>query len=574
MLQSISPVTVGEWYHVAAVKTLDAMALYVNGELQESKPLPVDYTDDDTSDVVIGQYPAEPASAMYGLVDEVEIFARALSQAEIQAIYNAGSEGKCMSSEPTLIVVKNGSGSCTVTSYPSGIDCGSDCSESYPEGIEVTLSVSPDPGSVFGGWSGGGCSGIDGCVVSTTTNTTMVTVTCNHFGVALLSPNDGEIFGPCSMIASYQPTFNWASTETFGSYNIRVSISSTDFKTDENLLLSAQVSGTKFKWRPDITSWLKIMKKSYNRGSVRDIYWKVIGKRLDGTKIESRVWRFQVEPAQPVSMIDPPDALDSGIAPALSFNANCNVNFMLEFSPLADFSDPEQMMGFPSSVKDPIDNPVMENTLTWDQWTVVKKRLGAQGYFRVRAWDTINRETLSEIGSIQIYYFLVGNWDISGTETVRVVLDGQSEEGTFSVYDYFTFYLDRRKFSMINLKKGKWKELPNDKYTITFPYDYLASFFERQLEDQLGVNVNIRVTAFSMGGTEKRPEDTIKGKMSLKMSIDIPYYDASGTISDYITYTGYRMSAGYQLDSQETLLKKSPLGETLGQYLKERLSDH
>jgi len=572
VLQSISEVTAGEWYHVAVVKTLDAMALYVNGELQESKPLPVDYTDDDTSDVVIGQCLAEPASAMYGLIDEVENFARALSQAEIQAIYNAGSAGKCTS--PTLTVVKVGSGNCTVMSNPSGINCGDDCSESYPEDTEVTLSVSPDPGSVFGGWSGGGCSGIDGCVVSTTTNTTMVTVTCNHSGAALLSPNDGEIFGPCSMIASYQPTFNWASTETFGSYNIRVSISSTDFKTDKNLLLSAQVSGAKYQWKPDITSWLKIMKTSYNRGSVRDIYWKVIGKRLDGTKIESRVWRFRVEPAQPVTMIDPPDALDSGIAPTFSFNANCNVKFMLEFSPLADFSDPQQAVGFLSSMKDPNADPVKDKTLSWDQWTVVKKRLGAQGYFRIRAWDTINRETLSEIGSIQIYYFLVGNWDISGTETVRVVLDGQSEEGTFSVYDYFTFYLDRRKFSMINLKKGKWKELPNDKYTITFPYDYLASYFERQLEDQLGVNVNIRVTAFSMGGTEKRPEDTIKGKMSLKMSIDIPYYDASGTISDYITYTGYRMSAGYQLDSQETLLKKSPFGKTLGQYLKEMLPDH
>jgi len=85
----------------------------------------------------------------------------------------------------------------------------------------------------------------------------------------------------------------------------------------------------------------------------------------------------------------------------------------------------------------------------------------------------------------QIYYFLVGNWDISGTETVRVVLDGQSDEGDIFCLRLFHFYLDRRKFSMINLKKGKWSELPNDKYTITFPFDYLASFFERQLEDQL-----------------------------------------------------------------------------------------
>jgi hypothetical protein len=204
----------------------------------------------------------------------------------------------------------------------------------------------------------------------------------------------------------------------------------------------------------------------------------------------------------------------------------------------------------------------------------VKKRLGAQGYFRIRAWDAINRETPSEIGSISIDYYLVGGWDVEGTETIRVVLDGRSQEGTDSVYDQFTFYLDRRKFTMIGLTKGKWKELPNDKYTITFSDDYLASHFERQLEEQLGTHVSIRVTSFSMGGTEKPQEDTIKGRLSLKMSIDIPSYDASGTISIYVTFTGYRMSAGYLLDSQETLLKKSPLGETLGQYIKEMVSGH
>jgi hypothetical protein len=295
---------------------------------------------------------------------------------------------------------------------------------------------------------------------------------------------------------------------------------------------------------------------------------------LGGTDIESTVWGFQVGSAQPVTMIDPLDALDSGIAPTFSFNTNCNVNFMLEFSPLADFSDPQQVVGFPSSRKDPNADPVRDNTLSWDQWTVVKKRLGAQGYLRVRAWDSINRETLSEISSIQVDYFIVGDWDIYGTETLSVVLNGQSDKGTYSVHDHFTFYLDRRKFTMVNLTKGKWKELPEDKYTITFSYDYLASYFERQLEGQLGVNVNIRVTAFSMGGTENRSEGTMKGRMSLKMSIDIPYYDASGTISDYVKFTGYPMSSGYLLDSRETLVKKSPLGETLGQYLKERLSNH
>ena len=92
VIQSTNAVTAGEWYHVAAVKTSQTISLYVNGELQESKPLPADYTDDDSADVVIGQYPAEPAGSMFGLIDEIEIFNRALSEDEIKKIFQ---EGKC-----------------------------------------------------------------------------------------------------------------------------------------------------------------------------------------------------------------------------------------------------------------------------------------------------------------------------------------------------------------------------------------------------------------------------------------------------------------------------------------------
>ena len=46
----------------------------------------------------------------------------------------------------------------TVTSSPSGIDCGSDCSENYPNGTEVSLTANPAGGSNFVGW-GGACFG-------------------------------------------------------------------------------------------------------------------------------------------------------------------------------------------------------------------------------------------------------------------------------------------------------------------------------------------------------------------------------------------------------------------------------
>ena len=66
-----------------------------------------------------------------------------------------------------LTVSLAGTGSGTVTSSPPGIDCGADCDELYDEGTVVALTPTPDPGSLFAGWSGDAdCS--DGSVTMTT----------------------------------------------------------------------------------------------------------------------------------------------------------------------------------------------------------------------------------------------------------------------------------------------------------------------------------------------------------------------------------------------------------------------
>jgi hypothetical protein len=65
----------------------------------------------------------------------------------------------------TLSVTKAGTGSGTVTSNPAGINCGSNCSETYNYNTSVTLNATAATGSTFTGWSGAGCSGTGTCTV-------------------------------------------------------------------------------------------------------------------------------------------------------------------------------------------------------------------------------------------------------------------------------------------------------------------------------------------------------------------------------------------------------------------------
>lgn len=59
-----------------------------------------------------------------------------------------------------------GSGDGTVSSSPSGITCGVDCTEDFAEGTAVTLTASPSSGSSFTGWEGAGCSGTGACTIT------------------------------------------------------------------------------------------------------------------------------------------------------------------------------------------------------------------------------------------------------------------------------------------------------------------------------------------------------------------------------------------------------------------------
>jgi hypothetical protein len=54
----------------------------------------------------------------------------------------------------TLTVTRDGNGTGTVVSQPAGIDCGTTCSATFPNGTEVQLSASAEAASFFMGWTG------------------------------------------------------------------------------------------------------------------------------------------------------------------------------------------------------------------------------------------------------------------------------------------------------------------------------------------------------------------------------------------------------------------------------------
>ena len=65
-----------------------------------------------------------------------------------------------------LAVSRIGPGSGSVTSAPEGIACGSGCAATFPGLSQVILTATPDAGSRFAGWAGGGCLGTESCTVT------------------------------------------------------------------------------------------------------------------------------------------------------------------------------------------------------------------------------------------------------------------------------------------------------------------------------------------------------------------------------------------------------------------------
>ena len=95
----------GTFHHLAGVRDVatQTVRLYLDGVLVDSKPdiTTGTFTRADAQDT-IGQRPTCGTNEFFvGLIDEVEVYRRALSDSEVKALFNVGSAGKCKATPTT-----------------------------------------------------------------------------------------------------------------------------------------------------------------------------------------------------------------------------------------------------------------------------------------------------------------------------------------------------------------------------------------------------------------------------------------------------------------------------------------
>ncbi len=179
-----APITEG-WRFVTATYDGTYLDLYLDGELMGFTTRSFSGSTANTRGWDIGNFSPETNasheydSSFFGLIDEVQLFDRALSAEEVADIYAAGSEGVCIPqlSQYSVTADTSGTGTGSVSSDPEGI------SYSYPDtntgqadfddGSSITLTAKADLGSTTS-WSGtctttGGTEGGDGTATATCT---------------------------------------------------------------------------------------------------------------------------------------------------------------------------------------------------------------------------------------------------------------------------------------------------------------------------------------------------------------------------------------------------------------------
>jgi YVTN family beta-propeller protein len=204
-LVSTSNINDGEWHFIAATFDGSTQRLYVDGAL-EASGTNTNPAWADNHYFCIGAF-CDSAGNSYlpfgGLIDEVEVFNRALSATEIRSIFNAGGAGKCKPTPADCVPVVNAPPAVNVTTGADATACGvlvpdsalgsATASDVCDGALAVTRSGVPDGNFFPVGTTHVSYSATDGAG-HTTTATQDVTVVDNTPPViAGASPSANEI---------------------------------------------------------------------------------------------------------------------------------------------------------------------------------------------------------------------------------------------------------------------------------------------------------------------------------------------------------------------------------------------
>ena len=133
--------------------------------------------------------------------------------------------------EYQLSITIEGAGAGTVTSNVGGISCTSDssehCSAVFSQVTDVTLYATPSWNSLFGGWSGNGCSGTGDCTVSMNTSRAINAAFNENLTVKLIGP---------------ATTLHNTLQEAFNEATVNGTVQAREFTFFENLLFNNQVT--------------------------------------------------------------------------------------------------------------------------------------------------------------------------------------------------------------------------------------------------------------------------------------------------------------------------------------------